>query len=346
MDEDASETEPAAGERKYLPVRLSPFAPPDAVAEARTAERLRELSFAELRGRRARIDKRLFELGVGVGEPALAVPSVRGTGLLDLDRILRKIDRLDEARELASMEREVERPERGVLGKLALDLSWLSDVFKAREIRARRSLLVSELGLALCACDQRVLGEYAPHVKRLMDAQVPTARRIDELFVEMRLVDDEFERRRAQGLDGDPPKEIDLLLTRALDSVDDVSSRVGGTIAGLGKQAAKAATKTAVAGGGQAVVGLAKGAWALGKAAVGRAAEDAEDDEPEAPPPPPLQATAEVVGSPRLQAASQPPSPAAADVPALIRELARLRDDGILTDEEFARKKRELLARL
>ena len=31
--------------------------------------------------------------------------------------------------------------------------------------RQRRALLVAELGLALCACDQRVLAEYAPHVK-------------------------------------------------------------------------------------------------------------------------------------------------------------------------------------
>jgi Short C-terminal domain len=34
------------------------------------------------------------------------------------------------------------------------------------------------------------------------------------------------------------------------------------------------------------------------------------------------------------------------DVPRLIRELAQLRDDGILSDAEFTTKKAELLSRL
>ena len=48
------------------------------------------------------------------------------------------------------------------------------------------------------------------------------------------------------------------------------------------------------------------------------------------------------------QPAYAPPPPAAADAPeedpvARLRELAALRDDGILTDEEFAAEKRKVL---
>ena len=44
--------------------------------------------------------------------------------------------------------------------------------------------------------------------------------------------------------------------------------------------------------------------------------------------------------------ANEVEAPTHAAIPAEIRELARLHDDGILTDEEFGRKKAELLARL
>jgi hypothetical protein len=39
-----------------------------------------------------------------------------------------------------------------------------------------------------------------------------------------------------------------------------------------------------------------------------------------------------------------PQAPAGQDTAAQLRELAKLRDDGILTDEEFAAEKRKLLA--
>lgn len=318
-----------------LPSRLSPFAPPDPTAEARTRERLRAMPLSALRTRRTRIDKRLHELGLSIGEPALRIPSVRGTGLIDIDRILRKIDALDRAREEARLEREADRPE-GLLGQLAQDLDWLSEVFTTREMRTRRSMLVAELGLALCAADRRVLREYAPHVDRLLEQHLDTARKIDETFVQARLVDEEFEARARAGQAELPPKQIDRVLSRALDQVDDVSAKVGDALLELGKTAAK----SAVVGGGQAAWalarGAAKGAWALGTRGV-RGAVDADDlDEPAPPPPAPLP-------PPRAAAA---PGPSPAEIPELIRELARLRADGILTDEEFRAKKADLLARL
>lgn len=346
MDEREQEPEAAASEAEpLLPARLSPFAPPDPEAERRTAERLRLMSFAQLRSRRTRIDKRLFELGLNVGEQALAIPSVRGTGLVDLDRILRKLDALDHAREQARLEREVDRE-----GKvLPLDLGWIEEALRAREVRARRTLLTSELGLALCAADQRVIAEYAPHLERLLEQHVATARRIDELFVEMRLVEEELERRSEAGQDGDPPREIDVLLTKALDSVDDVSSKVGDTLATLGRSAAASATRVAVRGSGQAVLGIAKSAWALGGAAVGRLAadgaaeEDEQREEEEARAPASSAAPITLDVTPRR--AGAPPA-GAASIPELIRQLAALRAEGILTEAEFEAKKAELLRRL
>jgi Short C-terminal domain len=41
-----------------------------------------------------------------------------------------------------------------------------------------------------------------------------------------------------------------------------------------------------------------------------------------------------------------PSSPAADDIPAQIRKLAELRDQGILSEDEFTAKKTELLSRL
>lgn len=321
------------GEPKYLlPARLAPFAPPDPEAEARTAARLAAMTNNQLRQRRDKIDRRLYELGLEIGSPALAIPSVRGTGLVDLDRILRKLGRLLEAREQAELEREVDRAEGGVLAKI--DFAWLSDLFRSREIRTRRQLLTSELGLALCAADRKVLGEYAPHVKALLDGQVNQARRIDELFVEMRLVDDELERRAREGRDTDPEKEIDLLLTRALDSVDDVSTKVGGKVAQLSLKAAQ----EAASGGGQAAWALAKGAaqgaFSLG-GKLGRK-RSSEGDEGDVEP---------LDGVPALPGGSAPRG-SGSEIPALIRELARLRADGILTDKEFKAKKAELLKRL
>jgi hypothetical protein len=40
------------------------------------------------------------------------------------------------------------------------------------------------------------------------------------------------------------------------------------------------------------------------------------------------------------------PGPVTADVPSQIEALARLRDHGVLTEEEFAAKKAELLSRM
>jgi hypothetical protein len=335
---------------KLLPARLSPFAPPDPVAEARTAERLRQMSNNMLRSRRGRIDRRLQELGLLVGESALAIPSVRGTGLLDIDRILRKVDALENAREHAKLEREAEG--RGPLFG-AIDLTWLTDAFRFREIRARRTLLVSELGLALCAADLDVIAKWAPHVRELLGEHVTTARRIDELFVEMRLLDDEFERRVREGLDDDPPKEIDTLISKALDSVDDVGTKAAGTIAELSKSAAK----TAVTSGGQAVWGIVrettKGALELGSRTIseklsgeggdGSEGEASEVDEPSAP----LRVASAVVAATPDRPAPPPPAQLQGpSIPDLIRELAQLRDEGLLTPEEFAAKKAELLSRL
>lgn len=330
--------EPAAD--PLLPARLSAFAPPDPAAEARTCERLRAMPLGALRTRRGRIDKRLHELGLSVGEPALKIPSVRGTGLLDLDRILRKLDAIERARDEAQLERDATRPE-GLLGHLAQDLDWLSEAFTARELRTRRGLLVSELGLALCAADQRVLAEYAPHVRRLLDQHVDTARKIDEMFVQARLVDDEFEARARAGQLDLPPKQIERVLARALDSVDDVSGKVGDALVDLGKTAAR----NAVVGGGQAAWalarGAAKGAWALGARSVRREGEGEDegvDDD-----------VMTVVARPAPSTSQAPrtlPGPAPAEIPELIRKLAKLRQDGILTDDEFRAKKAELLARL
>lgn len=324
-----------------LPMRLSPFSPPDKATEQRTAARLELMTFSQLRNRRNRIDKRLFELGLSVGEPALAIPSVRGTGLIDLDRILRKLDALEQAREQAQLNRELNKQEGKLLSSLPFDLEWLGEAFRSREIRSRRQLLVSELGLALCACDQRVLAEYAPHVKRLLLHHVRSARRVDELFVEMRLVEEEFQRRQREGIAEEAPKEIDALLARALDSVDEVGTKAVDTIADLGKSAAKTAAKTAVTGGGHAVWaitrGAAKGAWALGSKAVDKLTQGEEGHEL-----PDLEMELPQAGPPL----ALPPGPTRNDIPELIRQLARLRDEGILTADEFAEKKAQLLERL
>jgi len=313
--------------RQMLPARLERFAPPDPAGEARTRERLEKMTVSALRTRRGRIDRRLHELGLAIGEPALEVPSVRGTGLFDLDRVLRKIDRLDDARDLTKLERDADRAEKSI----PVDLDWLTDVFRAREIRTRRDLLVAELGLALCACDHAVLGEYAPHVKRIVDVHLTTARRIDELLIEARLVDEEFERRAREGLEGEEPKQIDRFLNKALDQVDDVSTKVGGTVAGLGVQA--------VATGGKAIWGLttgaAKGAWALSRRR--KAQQDAAEVEAEA------DALAGLLPDGGGAAAD---GPRPGEIPALVRELGRLRDEGLLTEREFAQKKAELLKRL
>lgn len=330
MDESASPEDLGSQPEKFLlPARLTPFAPPNPDAEARTRERVRELNNNELRERRDRIDRRLFELGLAIGEPALAIPSVRGTGQIDLDRILRKLDRLLEAREQAKLEREVDRAEGGLFAKL--DLGWVGDIFRTREIRARSQLLTSELGLALCAVDPKALAEYAPHLKRLLDLCVAEARRIDELFSEMRIVDEELERRRHEGLDGQPPKEIDALLERALDSVDDVSTRVGGRIAELGLKAAQ----SAASGGGQAAMAIARGA-AQGALSLGSRARKRGASSEESP--------ADKTDLPTLPPPAGGPTPA--EIPALIRELARLRGEGILTDQEYKQKKADLLRRL
>ncbi|HBP21004.1 MAG TPA: hypothetical protein DEA08_24865 [Planctomycetes bacterium] len=346
MSEDSSSEVSDEGsdeDELLLPLALSPYAPPDPELERRTTLRLQGMSNNQLRQRRDRIDKRLFELGFSLGEPALEIPSVRGTGLVDLDRILRKLDRLSEAREQARMERELDgKEEAGLLSRF--DLSWLSDAFRNREIRARRQLLISELGLALCAADQQVLGEYAPHIKRLLQRHVKRAQRVDELFVEMRLVDEELERRAREGLDSDPPKEIDLLLSKALDSVDEVGSKVGGTLVDFGRNAAK----NAVSGGGQAALALAKGAalgaLSLGKRGAGEEPVEDSAEEPEAADPPAKPKLLSLL--PRRPDPATEPEPAAADIPQLIRDLARLRDEGILDESEFRAKKRELLDRL
>jgi hypothetical protein len=329
------------GEGKLLPMRLTPFAPPDPEAERKTAERLRLMSFSQLRNRRTKIDKRLYEMGLSVGEPALAIPSVRGTGLIDIDRIVRKVDGLEQAREQAKMEKEASET------RWTLDLSWFTEAFRAREIRARRNMLVSELGLALCAADLEQLGRWAPHVRQLLEHHVTVARRIDEMFVEMRLVDEEFERRANEGLTDDPPKEIDHLISKALDQVDDVGTRAVDTLSDLTKSAAKSAAKTAVTGGGQAVWGIvresAKGAYQLGSRTLGKLTEGELDGDER------VDESADLDVLPPVRVLNLPPAPGQPKptrIPDLLRQLSRLHDEGILTEDEFLTKKKELLKRL
>lgn len=340
---------------KLLPTRLSRFAPPDPLGEQRTRERLARMALSALRSRRTKIDQRLSELGRLIGEQALRLPSVRGTGLIDVDRILRKLDRLDEARDHVQLERDARKQEGGLVGSLTAELGWLSDMFQAREIRTRRELLVSELGLALCACDDEALREWAPHVMRLLEDFLADARRVDELFIEARLVDEEFARRTREGADKEPPKQIELLLGKAMDQVDDVGDR----IVDLGKTAAKAAVKGGGVTAWTLASGAARGAIALGRAGLKRAAEGdgAADDPLESAVPLPapdaeLLRERAILDAPVRPAAPETTAPEPAPaidprrIPELIRDLKRLVDEGILEPDEFARKKAELLARL
>jgi hypothetical protein len=330
------ESPPSLGSQP--PARLSRFAPPDPEGERRTRERLSRMTGAALRSRRNRIDARLHELGLEIGEAALEIPSVRGTGLVDVDRILRKIARIDDVREQARLERDGTKPS-GLLQAAWMDLQWLGEMFNNRELRTRRNLLVSELGLALCACDHQVLGTYAAHVKALMDENVAMARRVDELFIEARMLDEEFERRVREGLNDEPPKDIDRLLAKAKDSVDDVASKAGDTLVDFGKSAASAAARTSGQAAWLAARGVAKGAWHLGTRPFRGDGDEAADEEAiEGAPPPPRDAPRQLP----LDASG----PAPRDIPEILRDLARLRDEGILTEDEFARKKAELLRRL
>ncbi|MCA8925763.1 MAG: SHOCT domain-containing protein [Planctomycetes bacterium] len=326
--------------QKELPAVLSRFAPRDPAAEAKVRARLRAMAPSALRTRRARIDRRLQQLGSEIGEVALEIPSVRGTGLRDIDRILRKISRLDDADEEHELERQVKKAEGGLLAQLAVNVDWLARVFTNREQRTRRQLLTAELGLALSACDHEVLAEYAPHVKAALDERIAHSRRIDELFVQARLVDEEFARRGAEGLGDEPPKDIDRLLAKAASTVDGV----GDKLVDFGAHAASSAVKGGTIAAWELARGAAVGAWSLGKRRAGSDDAPELDDPLERPLPAP---------PPRRQPASAPrgqaplgPGPDPAAIPQLIRDLAQLRLDGILTDEEYKRKKAELLRRL
>ena len=318
---------------KLLPVRLSRFAPHDPRERHRIEGRLRTLSRAALEDRQRRIDRRLGELGRGIGAAALKIPSVRGTGLEDLDRVLRKIDALDRKQEDADMEREATEPAH-LLHAVALDLEWVGRAFASREERLRRDRLVAELGLALCACDHRQLAEYAPHIHSLMQQVVLVARRIDELFVQAELVEREAARRLQEGEVEGEARPIDALLERARDRVEDVSAQLGDRLGQAGKSAAKSAAKTSGAAMWGLAKGLGRGAWALGSLPFRNGDAPKRLDPPPEPEPVEPNRTA-------------PPSgPDAAQIPTLLRDLARLRDDGILDEREFAAKKAELLKRL
>ena len=69
-------------------------------------------------------------------------------------------------------------------------------------------------------------------------------RRVDETFIPCGLLEEELERRRESGTDEDEPKEIDQLIARALDTADDVSSKVAESAVSLGKSAAKSRALT------------------------------------------------------------------------------------------------------
>lgn len=366
MEPDPSAPAAGPGAEKLLPTRLSRFAPADPLGEQRTRERLARMALSALRARRAKIDQRLHDLGHSIGEEALRLPSVRGTGLIDVDRILRKLDRLEEARDHAQLQRQARKAEGGFMGSITAELGWLGDVFQAREIRTRRELLMAELGLALCACDDEALREWAPHVKRLLDERVTDARRVDELFSEARLVDEDFARRAREGQDKEPPKQIDLLLGKAMDGVDDVSDR----LVDLGKSAAKAAVKGGGVTAWTLASGAAKGAIALGRAGLRRSASEADEEPgegaaeaPEQLPDPDAELLRERAFLDGGRSRPEPRRPAAlpgagpgdgapgaaidpARIPELIRELKRLADEGILSQDEFARKKADLLRRL
>jgi hypothetical protein len=74
-----------------------------------------------------------------------------------------------------------------------------------------------------------------------------------------------------------------------------------------------------------------------------QAARWSQEDQAAAPPPPQYAQPAPQYAPPPPQYAAPPPAAPADDVYAQLRKLAELKDAGILTEEEFATKKAQLL---
>jgi len=300
-------------------------------------ERLTLASPAQLRTRRERIDKRLIEIATPIGEAALAIGGpIYGTRVVDIDRIVKKIDRVDN--DIADAEKLTEPRPEGFLKAIGQDLARLSERFAARELHQKRARLVSELGLAVLAADLAVLKQKQPEVGALLEKHAEDARAVDDLFRQARLVDEELDARAKDGRLHKEPKAIDKLIAKTGEVVGDASDAAKEKIVDLGKTAAKTAVKQS----GKAVWGLAKGAFKLGQRKL-TGDEDSDEDEIEEEPERRRKKSRKRSAS---EESDEAPAPAKKDVPELLRQLAKLHRDGVLTDEEFAKKKAELLKRL
>src|SRR5579883_1270613 len=296
-------------------------------------ERLTLASPAQLRTRRERIDKRLIEIATPIGEAALAIGGpIYGTRVVDIDRIVKKIDRVDN--DIADAEKLTEPRPEGFLKAIGQDLARLSERFAARELHQKRARLVSELGLAVLAADLAVLKQKQPEVGALLEKHAEDARAVDDLFRQARLVDEELDARAKDGRLHKEPKAIDKLIAKTGEVVGDASDAAKEKIVDLGKTAAKTAVKQS----GKAVWGIAKGAFKMGQRKLTGDSDSDDDDEA---------SDADDASDERPRRASKrdrdEESEAKEDVPELLRKLARLHKDGVLTDEEFAKKKAELL---
>ncbi len=333
---------PRAPEKAAEPKAAEKAAPEEPLIDrgAPLEERLSLASVAQLRTRRERIDRRLLELAEPVGVAALALGApVHGTKVVDIDRIVKKIDRTDN--DIADAEKLTEPRAEGFFKALGQDLARLSERFASRELHQKRARLVAELGLALLACELRVVRDRQPEVGALLEKHKDDARTVDELFRQARLVDEELDRRAKDGRLHKEPKAIEKLLSRTGEVVGDASDAAKDKIVDLSKTAAKTAVKQS----GKAVWSLAKGAFKLGqKKLTGDedSDEDAADEGSEDEPP----RAKKKSRSRRSPDDESDEGPSKKEVPELIRQLGKLHKDGVLTDEEFAKKKAELLKRL
>ncbi|MEZ0230884.1 MAG: SHOCT domain-containing protein [Planctomycetota bacterium] len=293
---------------------------------------------SQLRTRRERIDKRLIEIAEPVGVSALSLGApVHGTKVVDIDRIVKKIDRIEN--DISDAEKLTEPRSEGFLKALGQDLARISDRFAARELHQKRDRLIAELGLALLACEYKVVRERQPEVGALLEKHREDARTVDDLFRQARLVDEELDRRAKDGRLHKEPKAIEKLLSKTGEVVGDASDAAKDKIVDLSKTAAKTAVKQS----GKAVWSLAKGAFKLGQRKLtgdDASDEDAVDEDSDSDERPKKKAKS------RRSDDESDEAPSKKDVPELIRQLAKLHKDGVLTDEEFAKKKAELLKRL
>jgi hypothetical protein len=300
---------------------------------AKLGERLANATPATLRTRRARIEARIVEIARPIGEAGLGLEKLRQTKLVDIDRVLKKLDRVeDDAYEL---QKESKRPE-GFLSRVGADLGKIADKLAARELTDKRDRLVGELGLALLAADRRVLDKRAPDVARFVAERLTEGREIEELFIQLRYVEDELDRRERDGLLLKEPKALEIVLEKTGEVMGDATDAATGKLKDLGKQAAKTAIKT----GGKAIMGLASGALDLGRE---RLTDDDDDDRPRRRK---TRRRDDDDADDADESSGDADARETRDVTERLRDLARLHADGILTDAEFARKKKELLDRL